>query len=385
MPRRLYAILPEPGEPIEFAAAEDGSIQFLSGRYASAHPNDEVVVFVPGTEVGCHLVQLPQQKADQLRKSAAYAIEDEIAVPVEDVHVAIGLPLHSGGARPAYVVDPKIMDAWIAQVEALGVPQARLIPDVSVLPATDIVVDTGRHFLFSSAGRRFAADAGLPDDALQALVPPGGAAVRIVGPSIAQRLARSSEAEPGAPLISRLAQWAELAGPLTDLRQGPFSQHKMVGIDLRDWQPLLAGTAATLTLFVAAIALEANSLVRLSNSLDAQARSLYSAANPDAPVPADLTTLVSTQNLLDEAQPLGFLDLSALLYESIIEEGAVVVHGLRYDAATNRLIANLSYPDYGGDIDIKSRLEAKGLKATLGDSRMQDGRVIGDITLESTS
>jgi hypothetical protein len=45
----------------------------------------------------------------------------------------------------------------------------------------------------------------------------------------------------------------------------------------------------------------------------------------------------------------------------------------------------MSYPDYGGDIDIKTRLEAKGLNVTLGDSRKQDGRVVGDITLEPGS
>ena len=41
------------------------------------------------------------------------------------------------------------------------------------------------------------------------------------------------------------------------------------------------------------------------------------------------------------------------------------------------------YPRYGSDADLKNALEAKGLGVSLGDSRQQDDRVIGDLTLEA--
>ena len=385
MARRVYVILPEPGEAVDCAIAEGSNIKLVSGDRVPTQPNDEIFVLVPGTEVGCYTVRLPAQPAEQLRKSAAYALEDEIAVAVEDVHVAVGPPSGPGGARSAFVVDPAVMETWIDRLRILNLNQARLVPDVSVLPAADMVVEAGRHVIFSSPGIRFAADASLPDDALQALLPAGGAQPRVFGASIARRLGRSADVEPDMPLILRLAQWAEAQGSLTDLRQGRFALHSSAEFDLRAWRPLLAGAAATFMLFVASTALEASALARLRDSLDAQARSIYAAANPGAQVPADLGASIGEQGPSGGAPRLGFLELTASLYEALPNDGLITIQGLRFDADTGRLVASMSYPDYGGDIDIKSKLEAKGLNATLGDSRKQADRVVGEITLESGS
>jgi type II secretory pathway component PulL len=102
-------------------------------------------------------------------------------------------------------------------------------------------------------------------------------------------------------------------------------------------------------------------------------------------VPAELSANVSEPGPAGNAPKHGFLELSALLYEAIPDDGLITIQGLRFDADSGRLVASMSYPDYGGDIDIKTRLETKGLSVTLGDSRKQDDRVVGDITLESGS
>ena len=78
-----------------------------------------------------------------------------------------------------------------------------------------------------------------------------------------------------------------------------------------------------------------------------------------------------------------FLDASALLYEAIPADSGVSIAGLRYDHQNGRLIANMVYPDFGSDADLKSTLEAKGLGVSLGDSRQQDDQVLGDLTLEA--
>ncbi|MGA1343601.1 MAG: type II secretion system protein GspL, partial [Hyphomonas sp.] len=307
MGRRLYVLLPEPGAPVECAIAEGAGITFVCGDTVPAQPRDEVIILVPGTEVGCHSVRLPAQPPDLLRRSAAYALEDEIAVPVEEVHVAVGQPSGPAGSRPAVVG---------------GGPPAR-----------------GRGAAMAGRrGRR--ADSQPPADR-----------------------------EPEVSLILRLAQWAELQGSLTDLRQGRFAPQAATGYDLRAWRPVLAGAAATLVLFAGAAALEASALSRLQDALDARARSVYAAAHPGAPVPADLRAVLRGQDPSGRAPRPGFLELSALLYEALPEAGPVTLRGLSFDAATGQLVASLSYPDFGGDIDIKTQLEARGLKVTLGDSR----------------
>jgi len=383
MARRLYALLPEPGAPPAWALAEGGRITLVAGEPPPAQLRDEIIILVPGTEVGCHSLRLPSQPPDLLRRAAAYALEDEIAVPVEEVHVAVGPPSGPAGTRPAFVVDPARMEAWIDRLRSLNIGQARLVADISVLPAEDMIVDAGSHFLFASPAARFAADTSFPDDALQALLPAGRPPPRLFGASLARRFGRPADSEPEVSLILRLAQWAELQGSLTDLRQGRFAAQASTGFDLGAWRPVLAGAAASLVLFAGAAALEARALSHLQDALDARARSVYAAAHPGAPVPADLSAVLGGQDPSGRAPRPGFLELSALLYEALPEAGPVTLQGLSFDAATGQLVARLSYPDFGGDIDIKTQLEARGLKVTLGDSRKQDQRVVGDITLEA--
>ena len=61
MSRRLYAMLPKGGEPIEFALATDTGITLMSTGTADIESSDEIVVFVPATEVGYFHVRLPSQ------------------------------------------------------------------------------------------------------------------------------------------------------------------------------------------------------------------------------------------------------------------------------------------------------------------------------------
>ena len=113
MARRLYAMLPIPGEPIEFALATEKGMTLVSADTADFDASDEVVIFVPATEVGCFEVRLPNQGVAELRRSAAFALEDDLAVAVEDAHVAIGQPL-PGGSRPVHIVDPALMEQWVS-------------------------------------------------------------------------------------------------------------------------------------------------------------------------------------------------------------------------------------------------------------------------------
>ena len=72
-----------------------------------------------------------------------------------------------------------------------------------------------------------------------------------------------------------------------------------------------------------------------------------------------------------------------MLYEAVPADSGISIQSLRYDRATGRLLANMVYPDFGSDADLKSALEANGITVSLGDSRQQDGQVLGDLTLEA--
>jgi type II secretion system protein L len=382
MARRLYAMLPSPGEPIEFALATEKGVSLMSASSVDIDSGDEIVIFVPATEVGCFDVRLPSQGVAELRRSAAFALEDDLAVAVEDAHVAIGQPL-PGGSRPVHIVDPALMEQWVSILNAAGLRAARLVADASVLPGTPVAVDAGTHILFSASGRRFAADAQLPDDALKAFANKSDTPFAVSGPALARRLG-VTEGQPSLlPLLGQLAQWAENGPPLTDLRQGPFVSRRQADIRIGAWRPALILAAAAAVAFLSVVALETHALSRLAAALDAQARATYATAFPGAPIPANLASAVRNQETAPAANRLPFLEATALLYEAVPADSGIAIQNLRYDRATGRLLANMVYPNFGSDADLKSALEASGIAVSLGDSRQQDGQVLGDLTLEA--
>lgn len=382
MARRLYAMLPTPGEPIEFALASEKSMSLMAAGTADIDSSDEIVIFVPATEVGCFEVRLPNQGVAELRRSAAFALEDELAVAVEDAHVAIGQAL-PGGSRPVHIVDPALMEHWVSVLDAAGLKTARLVADASVLPATPTVIDAGAHILFSLGGRRFAADAHLPDDALKAFTNRSDTPIAISGGQLAHRLGVTDAQSSCLPLLGQLAQWAENGPPLTDLRQGAFVSRRQAEIRIGAWRPALILAAAAAVAVVSVTALEAHALSRLAKALDGQARATYAAAFPDMPAPANLASAVRSRDTAPVANRLPFLEATALLYDAIPADSGIAIQSLRYDRATGRLLANMVYPNFGSDADLKNALEASGIAVSLGDSRQQDGQVLGDLTLEA--
>jgi type II secretion system protein L len=381
MARRLYTLLPYSGQPTEFALVGEKGIRLVSVSEADIDSGDEVIVFVPGTEVGCFETRLPAQNVSELRRSAAFALEDDLAVTVEDVHVAIGQPL-VGGARSVHVVDPGLMAQWVSMLNAAGLKTARLVADVSVLPSTPMAVDAGDHILFSTGARRFAIDASLADDALGALARTAAAPLAISSPELARRLGVTASEPASLPLLGQLAQWADMAGPLTDLRQGPFASRRQADIKIDAWRSTLILAAAAGVAFLSVTALEARSLSRLDVVLERQARATYSAAFPGTPVPSDLASAVRSRNVAPVTSRLAFLEAAALLYEAVPADSGIFIQGLRYDRSTGSLLASMAYPNFGSDADLKGALEAKGLSVSLGDTRQQDGQVLGDLTLE---
>ena len=95
MARHLIALLPPEGDPWRFAAVGAGDITLLPPDEKPAS-SDGVTVVVPATEVAVATVRLVgTRRADWLR-TARFAVEDDISVPVENLHAAIG-QLRVGG------------------------------------------------------------------------------------------------------------------------------------------------------------------------------------------------------------------------------------------------------------------------------------------------
>lgn len=88
-----------------------------------------VSVLVPGSDVLLAQVELPTMKAQRLSKAVPFALEEQLAEDVDDLHVAIGQQNKQGIVTNA-VVSRTRLEAWLAQLKAAGLHADVMTPEV---------------------------------------------------------------------------------------------------------------------------------------------------------------------------------------------------------------------------------------------------------------
>ena len=384
MTRRIYTMLPASGAPTHYAFYENRHARILSARDIDHSAQDEVIVFVPGTDVFLRTMKLPQRPADELSKIALFALEDELAQPVESLLAAIGAA-SDDGTRSVMVVDADRLDTWTRILRGAGIKQARLVPDISILPDHPYALDAGDRILMSMPQHRFAVDANMPDDALLALTAANNDPIRVMGDALQDRLNRPTKAIKPVPLLACLAAWADPIEHLPDLCQGRFQPKPKAPIQIRALKSTLIAASLCVGFLGAQKGLELHNLAQLKQTLDQQAQAAWANAYPNTPPPTNIAAALSKQIQPPSAPQINFLDATAHLYAALPTSGDVSIESLRYEGMQGQLAANLIYPSHGGDIDLKRELEAAGVPVLVGDSRQIEGRVLGTLTLGNTN
>lgn len=93
-----------------------------------------VVAFVPATEISIAAVELPARSAAKALQLAPFALEEQLAGDVEDLHFAAG-PVEDGGKTPFVVCTRAAMERWLGVLQAVGLNPAALVPDLLAVPA----------------------------------------------------------------------------------------------------------------------------------------------------------------------------------------------------------------------------------------------------------
>lgn len=367
MSRHLIAFLPVADEPWRFASVDAGNISLLPPKEQPG-VSDDVTIIVPSTEVTLETVRLVgSRRADWLR-TARFAVEDDIAVPVESLHVAIGPRDNASGQGIVCMVARPVMQDWMQRLADAGLEDARLVPDVTLLAANAAPLDVGTRILVSGEENQFAIDKSLPSELVSALVQRAGQAPQ--------------QAED--PLFALARNFA--AGETgIDLRQAEFARKAELPIDVNRFS-LLAGLAAAVAL---AWGIYTFASIRAMNQLEAvldqQTRASFAALSPGEPVPSNILAAVRDRSGGAQKPVAGFREMAGVLYKALAQEEGVRLSSLRYDADAGQLQAKLVYSAFGDDETLKNAIEAGGLSVRLGDTRVEDGRVVGDLILELAS
>jgi general secretion pathway protein L len=152
--------------------AQDAQGRALSGANAGAPPAEtltralRILVLVPSEQV--LLLDTPRMSAQraQFAKALPFALEDQLASPVEDLHFA--LPERLNEARvPVAIVERGVLRGWLERLAREGIRPDALIPEALALPCVEgstLVIEETRAVLRTAPAQAGVSDlAGLPD------------------------------------------------------------------------------------------------------------------------------------------------------------------------------------------------------------------------------
>jgi len=208
-----------------------------------------VVVLVPGAEVSLAEARVPGRNRQRLLRAIPYALEEQLATDVEELHFALG-PVGEGDRYPVAVVERSIMDAWAALLRENGIQAEQLVPETLALPSDagwSLMVDGKTVLVRSGDYTGFAADT----DNLPVLISlfqakqqapetarNFGSTVLDLGPVDVELVDERVQ-----PLEVLARGWAQAPG--INLLQGAYSRREEWGRLLRPWKAsaalLLAG------------------------------------------------------------------------------------------------------------------------------------------------
>ena len=114
------------GAPVDEVRA--GTLQEAAVQAAGRR----VLLLVPSAEVLLTRVRVPSRNRQRVLKAVPYALEEQLAGDIEQLHFALGTPRDE--EYPVAVVAQARMDAWLAACAAAGLQPEAVLPELLALP-----------------------------------------------------------------------------------------------------------------------------------------------------------------------------------------------------------------------------------------------------------
>ncbi len=130
-----------------------------------------VIVLLPATEILTTTVDLPVRGGARLNAALPYALEEQVADDVDEMHFAAG-DRRDSGVRPVAAVARVALEAWLERLESAGIQAWKLVPEnygVARVPGTMSVLVDGARIMFNDGEDvEFILEGANPSDALVA-------------------------------------------------------------------------------------------------------------------------------------------------------------------------------------------------------------------------
>lgn len=347
MANEIYIALPEdPAGALEIRRERGGALEPVTQPFTPPR-GVKVTAIAPATRIAHFVQPLAARGETEALRAAPFAIEDELAQPVEEVHVALGPRRRDLGPRSIYAADRELLNAWIARLEEEGFPGAVIIAEQSLAAGAECAVQFASHQIQPYAERLVGIDANLPAALQSALVAEGGLSKASVQDRLAWLASRSRE-----------------TGGV-NLRTGPYAPKAAVAGGARAWQLCGMLVLVLAALWTGIQFAEAHQHRAAAMALEQRAASQYAAMFPASPPPANLD-LATRQIISAETQAgFAFLPVAAAVYEAIALTPGARLTALHFDGAAQSMEAGLVYDSPEIAADLAATLAHQGYEVSV--------------------
>jgi general secretion pathway protein L len=341
---------------VDTNGARSGAVQ--SGPVADAlglAQGRRTVVLLPAAEVTLAEPDLPPVRgAARIAQAVPYALEEQLASELEDLHFAVGARNPAASATPVAIIARPVLERRRASWEAAGIQADAAYAESSLLPsapnATVLVLDEGTLHVNRPGSVPHAIDAEPLATALDLALPAGSEsgdhvtfyampadydANQALIESLRTRTATMQVKLLPDGILPLLA--AQLPGARAiNLLQGSYAPPSSFGAQFRRWRLPAALAAATVLVFVAGQAIELWQLRSAERQLDAQIAETFDQALPGQPM---VDPRAQLQGVLDRAGggQGAMLPALTLLAHAVAEAPSARVEGLNYRAGVLEL------------------------------------------------
>ncbi|WP_084580189.1 type II secretion system protein GspL [Sphingomonas azotifigens] len=328
-----------------------GGVWTLAGdRLIIVSAEGPATILVPTERVRLLAVDLPLPNRARRLAALPFAIEDQVAEPVELLHLALGGRTDPADAPNRYlvgVVRAETMAEWAALAEEQGLAAAPMVPDVLLLPRPaegwTVEVRQGRALVLAADGTGFAMPAALLGAAWEAA---GRPRIHHLG----EPLGGDLQVQATTPDLRDAEARAEIATAALDLRQGAFAARQARVAN--GWRRLgwILGIGAAAHILIAGG--DALMLRVIADRRAAETRALVSTAAPGTDLSGDLKAKVTDLLPTGAARaPDRFVPLLARVSTALTPlAGSIAVRAVRYEGSVLTLDCDPGAPDLAARI-----------------------------------
>ena len=381
---------------------------------AAAAAGRRVTVLLPATEVLRLRVELPAGGRSRMMQVLPFALEDQVADDIEDLHFAAGPRDEAGRVNVAVIRRDELMDL-LERLRGAGIAPQALLAESDCLPpipgtATLVVDDERGSFLLRQAdGELAAGELDCLDTVLELALTPAAEpdepstrvrlCVYVAGPAEAASLHepaprpwdRFADRLSGIELrqlpdgaLPRLAAGLTTS-PLVNLLQGPFARRRSLAGWWPHWQLPAALAASALLAALLLAGAEAWRLGRDVAAMDAAVTAAFRHNFPEVTEVRDARAQLDSQlrglgGGMPADQGRQFLEALGSLAEALAQAGEVKLEGINYRTGTMEL--RLLAPNVETLDQVRQRVSAGGqFQAEIQSANAQGEQVQGRLRI----